>query len=67
MGKHFLETVNYVSFAVSMISIDHENIPPQGAFSVWWQDALAAIDHKLQPQGQTRWSDFVLEWYHSRY
>jgi len=67
MEKHFLEMVNYVPFAISIISIDLKYIPPQGAFSVWWQDALAAIDHKLQPQGQTRWRDFLLEWYHSQY
>jgi hypothetical protein len=59
--------LNYAPFATSNISIDHKNIPLQGAFSVLWQDALAAIDHKLQPQGQTRWSDFVLEWCHSQY
>jgi hypothetical protein len=54
MEKKFLEMVNYVPFATSIISIDHKIIPPQGMFFVWWQDALAAIDHKLQPQGQTR-------------
>jgi hypothetical protein len=62
-GKQFLEVVNDVPFETRIISVDHKNIPPQGAFSVLWQDALATINHKLQPQGQTRWSDFVLEWY----
>jgi hypothetical protein len=53
-GKQLLEVVNYVPFETRIISIDHKNIPPQGAFSVLLQDALATISHKLQPQGQTR-------------